>query len=39
MNSKKRKAKIIATVGPASKDQSIINQLIQVGVDIFRFNL
>jgi pyruvate kinase len=34
-----RKTKIIATVGPASKKADIINQLIQSGVDIFRFNL
>ena len=34
-----RKTKIIATVGPASKKVAIINQLIQSGVNIFRFNL
>ena len=35
----KRKTKIIATIGPASKESSVLSQLIKAGVDIFRFNL
>lgn len=35
----KRSTKIIATVGPASKKDITINQLIKSGVNIFRFNL
>jgi pyruvate kinase len=30
--------KIVATVGPASSDESVIRRLIQAGVSIFRFN-
>lgn len=33
-----RKAKIVATIGPASQDQSILSQLIQAGVDVVRLN-
>jgi len=39
MNKKTRRTKIIATIGPASKDFSTLKQLILAGVDIFRFNL
>ncbi len=39
MNQKARKTKIIATIGPASEKFSILSELIQAGVDIFRFNL
>ena len=39
MNNKIRRTKIIATIGPASENSSILNQLIRAGVDIFRFNL
>jgi len=35
----KRKTKIIATIGPASKSPFMLNQLVKVGADIFRFNL
>jgi len=34
-----RKAKIIATLGPASSDPEIIEELYQAGADIFRLNL
>ncbi|MBW6440986.1 hypothetical protein K0B03_03070 [Patescibacteria group bacterium] len=39
MDSKTRTTKIIATVGPASKKLSVLRELIQAGVDVFRFNL
>jgi pyruvate kinase len=34
-----RKAKIIATLGPASSDPEIIEELYQAGADVFRLNL
>ncbi len=33
-----RRAKIVATVGPASSDIDILRQLYQAGVDVFRLN-
>ena len=36
---KTRRTKIIATVGPASESSAVLSQLIQAGVNIFRFNL
>jgi pyruvate kinase len=39
MNNKKRRTKIIATIGPASENISTLGQLMQAGADIFRFNL
>ncbi|MCK5413162.1 MAG: hypothetical protein KAI57_02185 [Candidatus Pacebacteria bacterium] len=39
MSNKKRRTKIIATIGPASEKFSVLSQLIQAGVDVFRFNL
>lgn len=33
-----RKTKIIATLGPASRDEKIIEQMINAGVNIFRIN-
>jgi pyruvate kinase len=36
---KKRRTKIVATVGPASKDPEIIGQLIDAGVSVFRLNM
>ena len=33
-----RKAKIVATIGPASQDEAILERLIQAGVDVARMN-
>ncbi len=34
-----KRTKIIATVGPASESKEVLSQLIEQGVDIFRFNM
>ncbi|HVR97599.1 MAG TPA: pyruvate kinase [Thermoanaerobaculia bacterium] len=34
-----RRAKIMATLGPASTDEGVLKALIRAGVDLFRFNL
>jgi pyruvate kinase len=34
----KRKAKIVATVGPASRDEKVIEQLLLAGMDVARLN-
>lgn len=34
-----RKAKIVATIGPASQSVDILSQLIDAGVDVFRVNM
>jgi pyruvate kinase len=34
-----RRAKIMATLGPASTDEGVLRGLIRAGVDLFRFNL
>lgn len=34
-----RRCKIIATLGPASSDQTVLAELFRVGVDIFRINM
>jgi pyruvate kinase len=39
MNKQAKKTKIIATIGPASGNYSVLNQLIRAGADILRFNL
>ena len=33
-----QKAKIIATVGPASREEEILIELIKAGADVFRLN-
>lgn len=34
----RRKAKVIATIGPASRDEATLRKLIQAGVNVFRLN-
>src|SRR5918992_2223289 len=34
-----RRAKIMATLGPASRDEAVLRELIRAGVDLFRLNL
>ena len=36
---KKRRTKIVATVGPSSKDPEVIGHLIDAGVSVFRLNM
>ena len=38
MNFPSRRAKIVATLGPASSDSNTIENLIKAGVNVFRFN-
>jgi pyruvate kinase len=35
----RRRTKIVATVGPASRDPMVLSQLLAAGVDVFRLNL
>lgn len=35
----RRRTKIVATVGPASRDSGVIEELIRAGVNVFRMNL
>jgi pyruvate kinase len=39
LNPRGRKVKILATVGPASKDPDMLRRLLQAGADAFRVNL
>ena len=34
-----KKTKIMATIGPASESEEVLSQLLDNGVNIFRFNL
>ena len=34
-----KKTKIVATIGPASDSEESIRQMIEKGVDVFRFNM
>jgi len=37
-NKMQRKTKIVATLGPASNDQEVLNRMLQAGVDVVRLN-
>jgi pyruvate kinase len=36
---RQRRTKVVATLGPASSDQTTINRLFQAGADVFRINM
>src|ERR1700728_1656616 len=36
---RQRRTKVVATLGPASSDRAVINQLFQAGADVFRINM
>ena len=36
---RERKVKILATVGPASRDPDMLRRLVRAGVDAFRVNM
>jgi len=38
MRSTKRRTKIVATIGPASRDELILSKLLEAGVDVVRIN-
>ncbi len=39
MWAKQARTKVVATVGPACRSQEMLRQLVQAGVDVFRFNM
>ncbi|MBN9135784.1 MAG: hypothetical protein J0I92_07000, partial [Phyllobacterium sp.] len=36
---RRRKVKILATLGPASSDEAMIRKLFEAGADVFRINM
>ncbi|MFO0879643.1 MAG: pyruvate kinase [Gemmataceae bacterium] len=38
-STQRRRTKIVATIGPASRDPAVIEELIRAGVNVFRMNL
>ena len=39
MNRRRRRCKILATLGPASNDEASIEKLWRAGADVFRINM
>jgi pyruvate kinase len=36
---KRRRTRLVATVGPASRDEAVLEEMVRAGVDVFRLNL